>query len=45
MSGSKIDFFISYSSVDEVWAKWVAWILEEKGIPTTLQAWDFACPY
>jgi hypothetical protein len=42
MSGSKIDFFISYSSVDEAWAKWVAWILEEKGIPTTLQAWDFA---
>jgi len=41
MSGSKIDFFISYTSTDKKWAEWVAWILDARGFSVTLQAWDF----
>jgi hypothetical protein len=36
-----VDFFISYSPVDERWATWVAWELERAGYTTMLQAWDF----
>ena len=35
------DFFISYTSVDQQWAEWIAWQLEEAGYTTILQAWDF----
>jgi hypothetical protein len=35
------NFFISYSSSDEDWATWIAWVLEEAGYSTILQAWDF----
>ncbi|MBY3792523.1 toll/interleukin-1 receptor domain-containing protein [Rhodococcus fascians] len=35
------DFFISYTSADEVWAEWIAWELEDAGYTTVLQAWDF----
>ncbi len=36
------DFFISYTAADVRWAKWIAWVLEEKQKYTTvLQAWDF----
>lgn len=35
-----VDFFISYTSADESWASWVAWILEEANYTTYLQAWD-----
>jgi serine/threonine protein kinase/V8-like Glu-specific endopeptidase len=35
------NFFISYSSVDQQWAEWVAWQLETAGYTTTLQTWDF----
>ena len=35
------DFFISYATPDEVWAEWVAWILEENSYTVHLQAWDF----
>jgi hypothetical protein len=35
------DFFISYTSADERWASWIAFILEEDGHTTILQAWDF----
>jgi hypothetical protein len=35
------DFFISYTSIDEQWAVWVAWCLEEAGHRVVLQAWDF----
>jgi len=35
------DFFISYANEDRVWAEWVAWVLEEEGYWTILQAWDF----
>lgn len=35
------DFFISYTGVDQAWAEWIAWELEEAGYTTILQAWDF----
>ncbi len=35
------DFFISYTSADKPWAEWVAWIVEEAGHTTIVQAWDF----
>ena len=37
------DFFVSYTSVDTAWAKWIAWTLEKDGnYKTWIQAWDFA---
>jgi hypothetical protein len=36
-----VDFFISYSPLDELWATWIAWQLESAGFRTMLQAWDF----
>jgi len=36
-----IDFFISYTHVDENWAEWIAYILEDNGYSTAIQAWDF----
>ena len=35
------DFFISYNQADRQWAEWIAWVLEEVGYSTVLQAWDF----
>jgi hypothetical protein len=35
------NFFISYNKADCQWAEWVAWMLEEEGYSTVLQAWDF----
>ena len=35
------DFFISYTSVDETWAEWIAWIIEAAGFSVTVQKWDF----
>ena len=40
MSTTK-DFFVSYTSVDQNWAEWIAWILEQDGYTCVLQAWDF----
>ncbi|MFD6613169.1 toll/interleukin-1 receptor domain-containing protein [Micromonospora chalcea] len=37
----KRDFFVSYTRVDEQWAEWIAWELEEAGYSVFLQAWDF----
>ena len=34
------DFFVSYSSADHPWAEWIAWVLEEVGYTTVLEAWD-----
>ena len=43
MSRDRLDFFISYTSVDEDWASWIGWVLEEEGaLKVKLQAWDFA---
>ena len=35
------DFFISYASSDEKYAKWIAELLEKNGYTTIIQAWDF----
>jgi hypothetical protein len=35
------NFFVSYTSVDEGWAAWIAHALEEFGYTVVLQAWDF----
>lgn len=37
----KTNFFISYATLDEPWAEWIAWELEEASYSTKLQAWDF----
>ena len=41
MQNSDKDFFISYSSPDQSWAEWIAWVLEEHGYSVVIQAWDF----
>src|SRR3954470_2668871 len=35
------DFFISYTAVNEPWAKWIAVTLEQAGHTTLVQAFDF----
>jgi hypothetical protein len=34
------DFFVSYTRVDEGWAEWIAWHLEDAGYRVLFQAWD-----
>jgi hypothetical protein len=34
------DFFVSYTEADKTWATWIAWVLEEAGYSTLIQAWD-----
>jgi hypothetical protein len=34
------DFFISYNNGDQQWALWIAWVLEQAGYKTIIQAWD-----
>jgi tetratricopeptide (TPR) repeat protein len=36
------NFFISYTSSDQEIAEWIAWIIEEAGYTTVIQAWDFS---
>ncbi len=36
-----VDFFVSYTATDRVWAEWIAWQLEEQGYRVVIQAWDF----
>jgi hypothetical protein len=38
----RVDFFVSYTGADADWAEWVAWVLEDAGYTTRIQAWDFA---
>lgn len=38
----KRSFFISDTGKDRSWAEWLAWVLEEAGYTTCIQAWDFA---
>src|SRR5260370_1872060 len=40
-ANSNKDFFISYTSVDQPWAEWIAAELEHAGYTTIIQAWDF----
>lgn len=35
------DFFVSYTGIDEKWAEWISWELEEAGYTVILQGWDF----
>lgn len=35
------DVFISYTSADQAWADWLAWVLEENGYTVRLRPWDF----
>jgi len=35
------DVFVSYTKVDQRWAEWVAWQLEDAGRRVLVQAWDF----
>jgi tetratricopeptide (TPR) repeat protein len=37
----KNEFFISYNKVNRQIAEWIAWILEDAGYSTVIQAWDF----
>ena len=37
----KVDFFISYTAADQDVAEWIAWVLEDAGYQTVIQAWDF----
>ncbi len=37
----KADFLISYTSVNEDIAEWIAWQLEEAGYRVVIQKWDF----
>ncbi len=36
-----VDFFVSYSLVDEEWACWIAHELETAGYAVMIQSWDF----
>ncbi|WP_322754472.1 toll/interleukin-1 receptor domain-containing protein [Frankia sp. Cas3] len=36
-----LDFLIFYTAVDQKWAEWVAWQLEDAGYRVLIQAWDF----
>ncbi|CUU59250.1 NB-ARC domain-containing protein [Parafrankia irregularis] len=40
-TSSGLDFFVSYTPADRVWAEWIAWQLEAAGYRTTIGAWDF----
>jgi hypothetical protein len=41
VGGERIDFFVSYASVDRAWAEWVAWQLVEAGYTVELDVWDW----
>ncbi|ADP81151.1 toll/interleukin-1 receptor domain-containing protein [Pseudofrankia inefficax] len=34
-------FFVSYTGVDQPWAEWIAWQLEDAGYRVLIQVWDF----
>ena len=38
---AEVDFFVSYTAVDEAWARWIAITLEAHGYTTRSQALDF----
>lgn len=41
VESTSMDFFISYNKADRKWAEWIAYVLEEEGFSTSIQAWDF----
>lgn len=40
-NAEEIDFFISYTAVDEEWAECIGWWLEDAGYRVIVQKWDF----
>src|SRR5215207_265172 len=40
-AASPAHFFVSYTNVDQQWAEWIAWQLEDDGYVVVVQAWDF----
>ncbi|MDQ3274937.1 MAG: toll/interleukin-1 receptor domain-containing protein [Actinomycetota bacterium] len=36
-----LDFFVSYTRVDQAWAEWISLVLERAGYRVVVQAWDF----
>ncbi|WP_236706601.1 toll/interleukin-1 receptor domain-containing protein, partial [Frankia sp. ACN1ag] len=36
-----VHFFVSYTGVDQRWAEWISWQLEEAGYQVLVQPWDF----
>src|SRR4051794_7806481 len=36
------EFFIRYAGLNQLWAEWIAFTLEQAEYTTLLQAWDFA---
>ncbi|MCP3956679.1 MAG: toll/interleukin-1 receptor domain-containing protein [bacterium] len=42
MSASKTKIFISFTTPDAAWAKWVAWVLTAEGYAVTIQTADFS---
>jgi hypothetical protein len=34
------DFFVSYAQIDQAWAEWISWQLENDGHRVLFQAWD-----
>lgn len=41
MNNAPKDFFISYRGLDQTWAEWIAYQLEEANYSVVIQAWDF----
>src|SRR5947209_7812347 len=41
MNNAPKDFFISYRGLDQTWAEWIAYQLEEAHYTIIIQAWDF----
>lgn len=35
-----VDYFVSYTGVDEAWARWIVWVLEDAGYTTFSQLLD-----
>jgi hypothetical protein len=35
------DFFISHTGVDQAWAEWISYVLDEEDFSVIIQAWDF----
>jgi hypothetical protein len=36
-----VDVFVSYTGVDEAWAEWIAWQLQQAGYSVFVQAWEW----
>lgn len=41
MESNTIDFFVSHTGADAVWANWIGWTLEEAGYSVVIDRWDW----